>query len=447
MNKKLKTVHTDLNILDSLINKTVTGMLNNSKVTQRTKISLGKDYIQKYFDTLRNEIISEINIEETDLNKNKYISLIDIFSKNEIETKRINNLKVLIHKQMGSNKLYNKYKIYLVFPSRNSSKTINNSIELLVSEIRKSHYIDFDIIFQVNNTSDDTIKHIINITKTYMKILDNVNYYILETDPKFQFSLPGSLNLGYKFIKELDKEDNKKYEERFFSFWDDELLNLIPTSDSLFNSNLNELISLKTNMAISGYMIDNRINVSRWHEICKGFSSDLRFVHSKPYLHGGSGTVMRLKDYPEKGIKLGGIADTDLSEYLLSKFKYNSLNKINYKKWPVRSNPYAPVFHPIEENILKWTTKYLMYQISWENTYKSLDKGIYKKGKLWKKRIDENREDFHSKINKYLVNLSIEKVLDREFMHYYYMTITNIKNKKQLYDQLKKYRSRSLEIR
>ena len=88
--------------------------------------------------------------------------------------------------------------------------------------------------------------------------------------------------------------------KKYSFLWDDELINLIPTPDSLFNSNLNELLSTETDKAISGYMIDNRINMSKWHEISKGFSSDIRFVHSKPYLHGGSGTIMRLKDYPKR---------------------------------------------------------------------------------------------------------------------------------------------------
>ena len=83
-----------------------------------------------------------------------------------------------------------------------------------------------------------------------------------------------------------------------------------------------------------------------------------------------------------------------MSACLLKEIDYKTLRKLNSNEWPVRSNPLAPVFHPIEDDILKWTIKYLMYQISWENTYKTLNEGKNKIGKLWKERIDKIDEIF-----------------------------------------------------
>lgn len=445
---KITSINKDtLGILSNLVEKTIADLIRNSLITKELEKLAGKKYVAEHFKNLKLKLFAEINWDDKDITTNNYASLKRILPSSKIISAKINATSASIYKEINRKNINGKYLINIVFPCRNSAKIIQNSIELLVSEIKKAHGIDFNVVFQVNNTSDDTINKIVKSLDHYRKLTRNVNFYIVETDSDLQLSLPGSLNLGFNFIKDAIKDYSDKYTETFFSFWDDELLNLISTPDSLFNSNLNELLYSKTNKAISGYMIDNRINVSRWHEICKGFSSDIRFIYSKPYLHGGAGTLLRLKDYPKKGIKLGGIADTDLSGYLLKNVGYKTLKKLNYNNWPVRSNPNAPVFHPIENNILKWTAKYLMYQISWEITYNSLNKGNPKLGVLWKKIINKNRSDFHQKINDYLINLSPEKVLDREFMHYYYLTIQNITDKNKLYKKLKSYRKRSLEIK
>lgn len=433
-------------ILTDLIDQTIKEIKLNSPIHKKLHTEIGDKFLKDYFVELKKQLIFEIKPDNSILSENKYTSLKQLLDNKKVSTKNINSIETYIYQKIDRKNSKNKLLINIVFPSRNSSKIIKTSIELLISEIRKAHGIDFNVIFQVNNTSDNTIAIILESLAEYGHLVDTANFYVLETNPSLQFSLPGSLNLGFHFIKTLPEIVKSRYIS-FFSFWDDELLNLIPTPDSLFNSNLNELLSLRTNKAISGYMIDNRTGISRWHELSKGFSSDIRFIHSKPYLHGGSGTVMRLDDYPLGGIKLGGIADTDLSEHLLRKIDYKTLNKLTFKDWPVRSNSKSPVFHPIEANILKWTIKYLMYQIAWENTYKDLDHGKYNIGRLWKKQISDNRKDFHKRINQYIVNLSPEKILDREFMHIYYLTIQTIKNKKELYENLKSYRSRSLEIR
>lgn len=433
-------------VLSELIEKTISCLIINSSIVKETVKLVGEKYIKEYFENIRHTLLKEIRLDDQNI-ENNYVSLKTLLPAFKAETTKIGDIDVYLFKEINRRNVSGKYLINIVFPCRNSARIISNSIELLVSEIRKAHQIDFNIIFQVNNTSDSTIGKITKSLEQYSNLTKAVNFYLVETNPRLQFSLPGSLNIGFYFAKELNEKLLNQYKEILFSFWDDELVNLIPTPESLFTSNLNMLLSKNTNKAISGYMIDNRIGISRWHEISKGFSSDIRFVHSKPYLHGGSGTIMRLKDYPKEGIELGGIADTDLSACLLKEIDYETLNNLNYKDWPVRSNPYAPVFHPIETDILKWTTKYLMYQISWENTYESLNKGKHKIGTIWKKRIDENRLDFHRRINDYLINLSPEKIMDREFMHYYYLTIQSINDKKSLYDKLKFFRNRSLEMR
>ncbi len=437
----------DLNILSNLIEVTISRLIMKSPIVKQVERLFDIKFIKKHYKNLKLQLLTEIKLDDIVSEMPKYVSLSQMFDKSKINRIKVNGIDVHAYQKLNRVDVENKYLVNLAFPCRNSANVIHNSIELLISEIKKAHDIDFNVIFQVNNTSDNTIEKIARILNIYYKLTKNTNYFILETNPESQLSLPGSLNLGFNFIKNLKNDSSIKYKEVLFSFWDDELINLIPTPDSLFNSNLNELLSTETDKAISGYMIDNRINVSKWHEISKGFSSDIRFVHSKPYLHGGSGTIMRLKDYPKEGIELGGIADTDLSACLLKEIDYKTLRKLNSNEWPVRSNPLAPVFHPIEDDILKWTIKYLMYQISWENTYKTLNEGKNKIGKLWKERIDKNRRDFHRRINNYLINLSPEKILDREFMHYYYLTVQNIKEKKALYENLKSYRKRSLEIR
>jgi hypothetical protein len=432
-------------IIASLINQTISNVTSNSPIVSEIEDTLSNAFVQKHYNQLSKELISEINF---DVKKqlNTYVSLDNLSNDLKVEQFTIDDISAFVYKQKVRKNNHKKYLVNLVFPCRNSSKLIANSFQFLISEIKKSYNLDFNVIFQVNNTSDNTISVILDLITDYKNVLKNADFYIVETEPNLNFSLPGSLNLGYKFIREITYNIQEKYEELFYSFWDDELDNLIPTADSLFESNINVLLQKGTNKAISGYMIDNRLGVSRWHELSKGFSSDIRFIHSKPYLHGGSGTIMRLSDFPSEGIKSGGIADTDLAEHLLKQFTYEELDTLDFDSWPIRSNHNAPVFHPIETDIIGWTTKYLMYLIAWENTYDSLNMDGNNIGKLWKKRLDENRKTFHQSINKYLTVLSPEKVLDREFMHYYYTSIQSQNDKKELYSLFKQFRSRSYNL-
>ncbi|MDP2637678.1 MAG: hypothetical protein Q8P26_01295 [Candidatus Levybacteria bacterium] len=427
--------------LEELIYQTIEITKAESRVTRKISKKLGREFVNLHFLQLKNELLKEIRVDQR-IRLNNYVSIDNFFNdkylSNDTSRGWVICNKFAINILMGKNNLVN-----LIFPCRNSAKNINASLSFLISEILKTHSTDFNVVFQINNNSDDTIVKISEILDLYKKILKNCNFFILETPRNKVISLPGSLNEGYFFLNSEALNFSKKYKQIFFSFWDDELLDLIPRPDSLFNSNISALLSSKTNRAISGYMIDNRISVSRWHDLSKGFSADIRFLHAKPYLHGGAGTVVRWKDYPQKGIEHGGIADTDLSAHLLSRVGLSTLKKLSHENWPVRSNPNSPVFHPIEENVLKWTVKYLMYQSSWEKTFKTLHEKDNQISKLWIKRIKENREAFHRKIDQYIENLSPQKVLDREFMHSYYKTIVKLNNKSMLYYEFRKYRDRS----
>lgn len=406
----------------------------------------GRTYFQRFIDQLQHELFAEVTSSFKEQNSDeRYVSLPDVVGYNSLEAGNLSGEDYLLFKQEHSRTGKSEYLVNLVFPCRNSSALINRSFDFLFSEIRKSTGIDFNVIFQVNNTKDNTIEKLVHLLLSHKDILSTANFYILETDPKKVSSLPGSLNLGYQFSQTLPT--STFYKEAFFSFWDDELTDAIPTNQSLFNSNVHQLLESPINKAISGYMIDNRTGISRWHELCKGFSSDIRFLRSKPYLHGGAGMVCRIQDFPATGIQLGGIADTDLSEHLLELVNQKDIENLTYTDWPIRINPEAPVFHPIETNIVNWTVKYLMYQIAWDNTYQSFYEKGSRTGELWQDRIERNRHDFHTELDEYLRSLSPGKILERALMRSYYGVIQAIPNKKEVYERLKSYRSRSYTIR
>jgi hypothetical protein len=420
--------------------------MEGQQVVQDVIKEFGRTYFQKFIEQLQIELFTEVTFTSKESNSDeRYVSLAEMVDTSSLEAGNLSGEDYLLFRQEHSRTGKSEYLVNLVFPCRNSSALINRSFDFLFSEIRKSAGIDFNVIFQVNNTKDNTIEKLVHLLLTHKDILSTANFYILETDPKKVSSLPGSLNLGYQFGQALPTPTF--YKETFFSFWDDELTDAIPTSQSLFNSNIDLLLESSTNKAISGYMVDNRTSISRWHELCKGFSSDIRFLRSKPYLHGGAGMICRIHDFPITGIKLGGIADTDLSEHLLELVNQEDIENLPYTDWPIRINPDAPVFHPIETNIVNWTVKYLMYQIAWENTYRSFSEKGSKAGELWQDRIEQNRQDFHIELDEYLRSLSPGKILERALMRSYYGVIQSIPNKKEIYERLKSYRSRSYTIR
>jgi len=410
---------------------------------------LGSSFLDSFLDDLSLELYNEVGLARKKSPEKQYVSLVDLCPTEQIRRFSSGEVDALVVEAVKNKRNENaRYLVNLVFPCRNSSALVEPSFELLLSEIKKSEGINFNVVFQVNNTSDNTLQVIAELLHRYGDTIPNTKVFIVETESDIELSLPGSLNLGHSFLMQTDDDrDNEQYEERFFSFWDDELMNVIATPQSLFVSNIEMLLSSPDNKAVSGYMIDNRINVSRWHELCKGFSSDLRFLHSKPYLHGGAGMVCRIEDFPQEGIKAGGIADSDLSEHFLRLIGYGKLQTLPHEQWPVRINPASPVFHPIESDILSWTTKYLMYQAAWDNIFYSATGEEKPLCRLWQSRIQENRRDFHQEIDPYLRTLSPQKRIEREFMRRYYLAVQDAKDKKGLYERFKLYRKRSLEIR
>lgn len=419
--------------------------LPKQTVMQEIIDGYGCTYVNQLLEDLSGDLVNEIAL-SGQKTKFPYVSLQDA-TQGKIETELINGVETTIYEHQAKGVIKAAHDtVNLVFPCRNSRDLFNDSFGLLISEINKSKSTSFNVVIQINNTSDDTAKVVLQNLESRTLLPDNVKLYVIESDPSQVISLPGSLNLGYRFLKDKTQgiRDNQRF---YFSFWDDELKPTIPTELSIFESNMYQLQSLPSNKAISGYMIDTRTNVSRWHELCKGFSSDIRFVHKKPYLHGGAGTIMKFSDYPDAGIKNGGIADTDLSEHLLYEHNVDSLRSLSHQEWPVRTNPDAPIYHPIEDNILNWTIKYLMYQLAWEHTFASLEDLNNGMGSLWSQRIDENRRDFHERLRPYLESLPILQVIERAFMRSYYLTIKSMPSKFDTFNKLKSLRQRSLVIR
>lgn len=432
-------------ILSGFIDEAIT-KLPEQVVVQKISAEFGDKYVDDFVKNLKGDLLTEIQPQNIPAPPANACPLNLEFSR-QTEKTEINGVAATIYRAekktnvSGDNNLVN-----IVVPCRNSTNLISDSFELLMSEMAKSKKTEFNVAFQVNNTKDDTTQKILSLIDSFSEHIPNGNLYLVETPQKDVLSLPGSLNIGYTFLNKMVVRrtgDSKT----FFSFWDDELKPIIPTALSLFESNILQLTSSAVNKAVSGYMVDTRNDVSRWHELCKGFSSDLRFIHSKPYLHGGAGTILKFSDYPESGIKMGGIADTDLSEHLLGHVDVKTLSTLSSDNWPVRTNSDAPVYHPIKENILNWTTKYLMYQIAWRNTFQSISNTSPETSSLWEQRINENRTIFHNKLKPYLESLPVPKIIERAFMRSYYLVIKNTKNILDVYNSLKSFRSRSFEMK
>lgn len=431
--------------IEPFIESAISKVINEPSLYLGVKKDASRTYIKDGLSKLKADILAECSFQSTYDSSSKYISLSDIFAKGKLTRTTNDGIKCTSYRAPLKNvHIKNRNLVTLVFPCRNSGLLFQTSFRFLLEEVRKSYDIDFNIVIQVNNTIDNTIEVISKELSTLESFHSNIEIYILESPPEIAPSLPGSLNIGYEFIK---KHINKnKHKNIFWSFWDDELKRIIHTKDSLFNSNMSVLMASDYNKAISGYMIDNRIDISRWHEVSKGFSSDIRFLESKPYLHGGAGMMIRFEDYPQGGIKRNGIADTDLAVDLLKTIDIQILIGLQADRWPIRINSYAPVYHPIENDIASWSIKYLMYRIAWERSLSELRKTHPGTEELWQRRIQQHRTDFHAKLDQYLETLPTIAVLEREFMHRFYKEIDAIKDKPTLYEKLKKYRQRSLNV-
>lgn len=428
--------------ISNLIDQTISQL--STKFHQQPLSGVSQSYIESYYQKLKKDLLSEISI-LIDV-PSQYFSLKDVFGSNNVTDTSIGSYGCSTY--VFSQHLSKNFKstINIIFPMRNSAKLLDKSLFFLLEEIRKASNIFFNLVIVINDTKDPTIKITKEILEEYPFHLINVSTHIIESLSNEKPSLPGALNIGYWYITDLLKGQRSLCRYNYFSFWDDEVTDQLDNSTSIFKSNLFLLEKHVSNKIISGYMIDNRELVSRWHTLSKGFSADIRFAHSRPYIHGGAGCLLRLEDYPTVGLPHDGIADTDLCSHVLLSLGEGALSILTHQNWPVRLNPKAFVYHPSENNILFWTIKYIMYGLAWQKTFDRINQNNPKISELWCLRKKESRCLFHTKIDNYINNLSVTKLLDREFMHQYYQVIDCLNNKENLYCQLKQYRPRSYDF-
>ncbi|MBN1175744.1 hypothetical protein JXA48_03800 [Candidatus Woesearchaeota archaeon] len=400
--------------------------------------SRGSDYVNFFYDDLIDNLFSEFcSSKSYSISSDVSLSDFDYLYPSRID---INGISSLVS-QISRIDFVEEDVINLVFPVRNANDKIYKALEYLFNEIEKSVNINFRVVLHINNTTDSTLDVALSFIDKNRDLVNKVNMFIIESPRDVVTSLSGSLDMCHTFLTDKISSDASK--NNYFSFWDDELEELICFPESLFNSNLNLLKSSPNNKIISGYMVDSRNQVSLWHNIAKGFSADLRFVHSKPYVHGGAGMIMRFEDYAYHPKDFKTVADTFLCAHSLQLVPIETLRNLSHENWPVRLNSNAPVFHPIEENILLWTVKYLMYYISWENTFNYLNSINPELVDLWKSAKRNCKLDFHKKIDSYVKNLSPDLKLQREFMHSYYRALEKIDDKEGFYNSLKSLRERS----
>lgn len=436
-------------ILNELISESSNKLIMESSLINSFIKKLGKSHIEDELNNIHNKITADLKITNPTLNQENTIFSLETLDITPKPTRTvIAGANAYVYRKAALRKKKNDYLINLVFPCRNSEKVISNSLSFLFSEINKSFNIDFTIAIQLNSTRDSSLLKIAQLLQ--QSDISDIDISIIETDPDINITLPGSLNLGQKYLNDITNPNslNNPYKETFFSFWDDEIKSIQASEISIFNSNMSVLLSSGTNRAISGHMIDNRENISFWHQTCQLFSSKISIIESKPYLHGGAGVLVKWVHFPEMGIHLGGIADNDLAADLLLTLDYDELKKLNYRTWPVRTNPEAVVFHPVEQDIVSWTTKCLMYQLSWEKVRIRMEKKDSQISSLWLKTNDAFRQHFHNKIIKEFINIpntkmTTKEILAWEFMHYYYRNISTSAEKERLYEIFFNFRSRS----
>ena len=236
------------------------------------------------------------------------------------------------------------------------------------------------------------------------------------------------------------ERDKINLKNSYFSTWDDELDNRIKLKISIFQSNLNILIASENNKAISCYMVDSRRAVSRWHSIHNSTFLGLKRLQQRCIVHNGGGIIIRWEDISHKEISGKTMPGTDISALLLLSVPFKTLKTLGINNWPLRINKNAPIFHPVESDILQWTAKYLKYFMSWEISMDKIKDGDKRIANLWTKRINENKRMIHNKIDKLTRRESIKRRLDKEFMHAYYKVIKEINEKETVYPVFKNFR-------
>lgn len=339
--------------------------------------------------------------------------------------------------------------INVVLPCRNSDDLVSGALEFLASEMESALHFDFNVVVQINESSDTTLRTVLDAVSRQSTNIDTSNFYVVATPQDCAVSLPGSLNLSVTFLREAAPHDIAAHAESYFSFWDDELRRAFDPKHprSLFEANLQALHESRLTRAVSAHMIDQRPALSHWHRLARGSASETGLVMGKPYLHGGAGALLRWNDYPPDGIPLGGIADTDLSAHLLADLDAQSLKRTDHLHWPVRTNPRFLVHHPCELDILRWTAKYLSYHISWDRTLTDLSRRRPRIAALWRQRIADRQRDYYKKVDQQVVSRPWHVLVDRLFMRSYYEAVAKLPNKPEIYSWLKLSRARSFDLK
>ncbi len=424
-------------VLLNYMNKAISEMDEN--IIDEAKRNKGDRYVHNYFTNLKNDLLKEIiHYKHQDRTKNPKSN--DYFGIDNRNIKKLRiygkNYKVFSIKSVKPPN--NKPLINIILPCKNSSETIVKSIKFLVQEMKKSQRLFFNVTIFVNNTDDTMDKILVNFPDT--RPSQNYNVIIIESPKKCVATNSDSINICKNYLNLLMERDKINLKNSYFSTWDDELDNRIKLKTSIFQSNLNILIASENNKAISCYMVDSRRAVSRWHSIHNSTFLGLKRLQQRCIVHNGGGIIIRWEDISHKEISGKTMPGTDISALLLLSVPFKTLKTLGINNWPLRINKNAPIFHPVESDILQWTAKYLKYFMSWEISMDKIKDGDKRIANLWTKRINENKRMIHNKIDKLTRRESIKRRLDKEFMHAYYKVIKEINEKETVYPVFKNFR-------
>ncbi len=324
----------------------------------------------------------------------------------------------------------------VILPIKKLSPFWFDSYTSLINDLLKVYNYSPKLCFIFNNSSEEDYTKVCDFRDKYVPFDNDI---IIVNDPKIK--LAQAISLAY-----LDQSHYNYNKLDILSFWDDEvIINSPPLSpvinNGFFNSNINKLFNYSGLKVVSGYMIDRR-NLNFFHSLTQGNSYFSNLMTDLPRLHCGAGMVMRWTDFPKEGIWEDSIFDDRLAKYILSKYTYSKLK--NADVWPVSANFECQAFHPAEENIVRWTTKYLMYTISWDNTNKLLEYENPRILSLWRERLKLQRDYVRDNVKLDLFPNYLRAV-GYFFMQNYYTIINNVTDKENLYyDYFKKFRQRFL---
>ncbi|MDE1865120.1 MAG: NUDIX domain-containing protein [Candidatus Micrarchaeota archaeon] len=399
--------------------------------------TLGKSsQLDRYFSVLKAELLGEISYYRNPSPARRLGIKRQLDESYEIGERIVGGKTYKVFKIRSGNEPNRKFLINVIVPCRNSSKTVMRSLKFLLKDAQKSTESSFNVILFVNNTIDDTLNQVL-FTLPELRLPTNCSIFVIEslnpTDTNSE-----NINICKSIIGDLVRPNQKS--RAYLSIWDDELEDRIPVSASIFQSNLKILNKSKTNKAISGYMIDDRRGVSKWHSIHNSTYFGLKHLQQRPIVHNGGGIVIRWSDISDKVISSRSMPGTDISAILLLSLPFRTLKRLDVQHWPLRINNKTPIFHPAEADILQWTAKYLHYFISWRESMDKIARKDPRIMKLWNARIIKNRRDIHNKVDRLVKKSSLERRLNREFMHAYYQTVDEIEDKDRIYSSFRGFR-------